>query len=81
MSKNDLDYPYNLEGRNAPGTWEKEKGIPLPNAIIEFKNSDGDWLKGTYLLSERMFFLGFQDSGEFLFHSDVKDWRYINDNV
>ena len=49
--------------------------------MIEFKNSDGDWLKGTYLLSERMFFLGFQESGEFLFHSDVKDWRYIHDNV
>ena len=23
-----------------------------------------------------MFFLGFKESGEFLFHSDVSDWKY-----
>ena len=56
--------------------WIAKKGLPKEKHPILFQNSDGDWLEGLYVASERMFFLGFKESGEFLFHSDVSDWKY-----
>ena len=56
--------------------WEEVKGIPNEKQPIKFRNSDGDWLDGVYIKAEQMFFLGFETSGEFLFHSDVTDWNY-----
>jgi len=57
--------------------WEEVKGVPNEKVPIKFRNSDGDWLDGLYIKSEQMFFLGFEKSGEFLFHSDVTDWNYL----
>tara|TARA_Y100000385_G_scaffold87647_1_gene90255 strand:+ start:121 stop:435 length:315 start_codon:yes stop_codon:yes gene_type:complete len=57
--------------------WEEVKGVPNEKVPIKFRNSDGDWLDGVYIKSEQMFFLGFETSGDFLFHSDVTDWNYL----
>ena len=57
--------------------WEEVKGVPNEKVPIKFRNSDGDWLDGMYIKSEQMFFLGFEESGDFLFHSDVTDWNYL----
>tara|TARA_Y100000389_G_scaffold67621_1_gene64018 strand:+ start:122 stop:499 length:378 start_codon:yes stop_codon:yes gene_type:complete len=58
--------------------WEEVKGVPNEKQPIRFRNTDGDWLDGVYIKEEKMFFLGFEESGEFLFHSDVTNWKYMS---
>tara|TARA_Y100001937_G_C7116082_1_gene330186 strand:- start:1447 stop:1827 length:381 start_codon:yes stop_codon:yes gene_type:complete len=59
--------------------WEEVKGVPKERKPIQFRNTDGDWLEGVYIEAEQMFYLGYEESGEFLFHCDVTDWEYISE--
>ena len=63
-------------GQFGEENWQIRIGVPKEKKPILFKNTDGDWLEGVYISQEKMFFLGFEKSGEFLFHSDVIDWKY-----
>jgi len=59
----------------------KSLGLPEDKRSINFFNLQGDMLQGTYIPQEQMFFIGFEDSGEFLFARDVAYWSYtLTDN-
>ena len=65
-------------GQFGEESWQTRIGVPKEKQPLLFKNTDGDWLEGVYISQEKMFFLGFEESGEFLFHSDVIDWKYMS---
>jgi len=56
-------------------------GLPEDKRSINFFNLKGDMLQGTYIPQEEMFFIGFEDSGEFLFARDVSYWSYTLTDV
>jgi len=56
---------------------ENIKGLPTPNTPIRFKDKKEKWHNGVYLKEEDMFFIGFEDSGDFRFQFEVLDWEYM----
>ena len=55
---------------------------PLPNKSVVFEKKELNnpfepaEFCGEYIPEEDMFYIGFQDTGFFLFSSQVKRWRY-----
>ena len=65
----------------------KKKPIlpPLPKGVIkpeedrkiEFTDIYGNTFKGLYIKDEDMFFIGFGLTGDFVYSSDIHNWKYI----
>jgi len=51
--------------------------LPLEKLPIIFETLDGVVHRGTYLPEEQMFFIGFDENGEFRFVWEVQSWEYI----
>jgi hypothetical protein len=58
---------------------------PLPQGVIkpeedrkiEFTDIYGNTFKGLYIKDEDMFFIGFGLTGDFVYSSDIHNWKYI----
>jgi hypothetical protein len=58
---------------------------PMPQGVIkpeedrkiEFTDIYGNTFKGLYIKDEDMFFLGFGLTGDFIYSSDIHNWKYI----
>mgnify|MGYP000553993949 CR=1 FL=1 len=55
------------------------KGVIKPdeNRKIEFTDIYGNTFKGLYIKDEDMFFIGFGLTGDFVYSSDIHNWKYI----
>ena len=60
---------------------ELNDGLPNEKRAITFKIiKTSEWIKGVYIASEQMFYVGFEESGDFYYHSEVSNWKYCNDD-
>ncbi len=50
---------------------------PKDNQKVRFTDFNGKTYDGLYIQSEDMFFIGFEESGDFLFRLQVKSWKEI----
>ena len=55
-----------------------EKGLPQENKPIQFRDTYGNLWEGTYIKEEDMFFIGFDDNGDFRYSFQIIDWEYID---
>lgn len=53
---------------------------PKDEQKVLFKTTDNKELAGIFIEAEDMFFVGFQDSGDFYYSFDVEFWRVLTDN-
>ena len=50
---------------------------PLEDKKIEFMDIYGKTYKGTYIIAEDMFFIGFGLTGDFRYSFQINNWKYI----
>jgi len=57
-----------------------KKGLPQENRPLKFTDHYGYVWEGTYIKKEDMFFIGFEDNGDFIFSFQVTEWEYIDES-
>jgi hypothetical protein len=57
-----------------------EKGLPQENRPLKFTDEYGYVWEGLYIKKEDMFFIGFEDIGDFRFSFQVTEWEYIDES-
>lgn len=55
-----------------------EKGLPQENKPLQFRDTYGNLWEGTYIKEEDMFFIGFEDGGDFRYSFQVTEWEYTD---
>ena len=63
------------------GLFEKGGKIALPkdNSKVHFTDDQNREYYGRFIEDENMFFIGFEDRGDFRYSFEIIDWKYIND--
>jgi hypothetical protein len=64
--------------------WYLSDKSPSDGDVVLFQpkeecNRDNVVYAGVYVASEKMFYIGFEESGDFLFSFDVKRWIKMNE--
>jgi hypothetical protein len=57
---------------------KSKKGLPNEEEPLRFKVTDKSYV-GFYIASEEMFFIGFEESGDFKWQWEVTDWEYLKE--
>ena len=59
----------NLEWRNP------KNDLPQNNQVVLWKPKESEWvLAGMYIESEKMFYIGFEQRGDFMYSFEVEKW-------
>jgi hypothetical protein len=56
----------------------KKETRPKDKQKVSFTGEDGESYEGMFIDSEDMFFIGFEDSGDFLYASQVESWKPLD---
>lgn len=63
----------NLEWRNP------KNDLPKNNQVVLWKPKESEWvLAGMYIESEKMFYNGFEQTGDFMYSFEVEKWIPIS---
>lgn len=52
---------------------------PKDNQHISFKDKKGNEHEGIFIEDENMFFIGFEETGDFLYFAEVVSWKPLED--
>ena len=63
------------------GLFEKggEMKLPKDNSKVHFIDDQNREYDGRFIKDENMFYIGFEDRGDFRYSFEIIDWKYIND--
>ena len=56
--------------------WRNPKNsLPKNNELVVWKPNESDWtLAGIYIESEKMFYIGFEERGDFMYYFEIEKW-------
>jgi len=51
---------------------------PKDNQKVSFTDGDGETFEGIFIADEDMFFIGFEETGDFLYASQIESWKPLD---